>query len=125
MEESFWAWRVQSQKQKALGRSGSIYDAPKEEKFWPKGYLDGQLSLMEDAKQAIQIYKDSDPAVYQAIYDSIVCETISPRYLLLELYKNRFSKLELAEFKAAFKADTNRLGFDKLSEHVGLSGYTD
>lgn len=125
MESSFWTWRVQSQKQKALGRSGSIYAAPDEEKFWPKGYLDGQLSLMEDAKKAIEIYKESDPALYKAIYDSIVCETISPRYLLLELYSNRFSKLELAEFKAAFKADTNRLGFDQRSEHVGLSGYAD
>lgn len=125
METSFWSWRAQSQKQKNLGRSGSIYASPDEEKFWPKGYLDGQLSLMEDAKKAIEIYKEKDAAIYQAIYDSILCETISPRYLLLELYSNRFSKLELAAFKAAFKADTNRLGFDQRSEHVGLSGYTD
>ena len=125
MEGTYWTWRAQSQKQKSLGRSGSIYDAPDEEKFWPKGYLDGQLAMMETAKQAIEIYKDSDPAVYQAIYDSIVCETISPRYLLLELYSNRFSKVELSNFKAEFKADTNRLGFDQRSEHVGLSSYAD
>ena len=79
----------------------------------------------EDAKKAIEIYKESDPSLYQSIYDCIVCETISPRYLLLELYSNRFSKMELAAFKAEFKADTNRLGFDQRSEHVGLSGYAD
>ena len=125
MEGTYWAWRAQSQKQKALGRNGSIYASPDEEKFWPKGYLDGQLSRMEEAKKAIEIYKESDPTLYKAIYDSIVCETISPRYLLLELYSNKFSKLGLVEFKAAFKADTNRLGFDQLSEHVGLSGYAE
>ena len=60
-----------------------------------------------------------------AIYDSIVCETISPRFLLLENYSNTFSNLSMLDFKTAFKKDVNLLGFDRLSEHVTLENYGD
>ena len=94
-------------------------------KFWPKRYLMGQLDRMEEAKKAIEKYETIDPALYQAIYDSIICETISPRYLILELYSNTFEKTELAKFKAEFKADTNRLDFNMISEQEVMDGYTD
>ena len=123
MEGTYWAWRLQSAKQIALGRSGSIYASPSDAKFWPQGYLTTQLESMERAKDAIEHYKISDPTLYQAIYDSIVCETISPRFLLLENYSDKFSDKALAEFKAAFRKDVNRLGFDRLSEHVTLDDY--
>ena len=123
MEGTYWAWRLQSAKQIELGRSGSIYASPHAAKFWPQGYLTTQLENMEAAKAAIEHYKISDPALYQSIYDSIVCETISPRFLLLENYSNTFSNMSLLEFKAAFKKDANRLGFDRLSEHVTLEDY--
>ncbi len=125
MESSFWAWRAHSEMQRALGRSGNIYSSPDEMKYWPKRYLVGQLDRMEEAKQAIAKYETTNPELYQAIYDSIVCETISPRYLILELYSNTLEKTELAEFKAQFKADTNRLDFNMISEQEAMDGYTD
>ena len=125
MEGTYWAWRLQSAKQIALGRSGSIYASPHAAKFWPQGYLTSQLDNMEAAKAAIEHYKISDPKLYQAIYDSIVCETISPRFLLLENYSNTFSNLSMLDFKTAFKKDVNQLGFDRLSEHVTLENYGD
>ncbi|MBR4942874.1 MAG: DUF4838 domain-containing protein [Clostridia bacterium] len=123
MEGTYWAWRMQSAKQIALGRSGSIYASPAAAKFWPQGYLTTQLDNMEAAKTAIEHYKISNPELYQAIYDSIVCETISPRFLLLENYSNTFSNMSFVDFKSAFKKDVNRLGFDRLSEHVTLEDY--
>ena len=125
MEGTYWAWRLQSAKQIALGRSGSIYASPHAAKFWPQGYLTSQLDNMEAAKAAIEHYKISNPKLYQAIYDSIVCETISPRFLLLENYSNTFSNLSMLDFKTAFKKDVNLLGFDRLSEHVTLENYGD
>jgi hypothetical protein len=125
MEGTYWAWRLQSARQIALGRSGSIYASPHAAKFWPQGYLTSQLDNMEAAKAAIEHYKISDPKLYQAIYDSIVCETISPRFLLLENYSNTFSNLSMLDFKTAFKKDVNLLGFDRLSEHVTLENYGD
>lgn len=123
MESSFWAWRAHSEGQRALNRSGNIYSSPKDIKFWPKRYLVGQLSAMEDAKKAIAKYEAIDPELYQAIYDSIVCETISPRYLLLKLYSNTFEKAELAAFKAEFKADVNRLDFNMIGEQETMDGF--
>ena len=123
MEETFWAWRAQSEIQRGLGRSGNIYMAPKEEKYWPKRYLDAQLAKMEDAKKLIEKYQTEDPALYQDIYDCIVCETISLRYIMLELYSTSLDKQALADFKRAFKDDTNRLGFNMISEFDSMDSY--
>lgn len=123
MEESFWAWRALSEEQKELGKVGTCFNSPWNKKFWTKRYLVGQLDRMEEAKKAIEIYKTSDPALYQAIYDSIVCETISPRFLLLDLFSSTFTKSELVEMKKSFQEDTNRLEFNRLAEAVVLDGY--
>jgi hypothetical protein len=123
MEDTFWAWRAQSEIQRSLGRSGNIYSSPMEEKYWPKRYLDTQLAKMEEAKKLIEKYQTQDPALYQEIYDSIVCETISLRYIMLELYSTSFDKEALANFKRAFKDDTNRLDFNMISEPESMNGY--
>ena len=123
MEETFWSWRAQSEIQRDLGRSGNIYMAPKEEKYWPKRYLDTQLAKMEEAKKLIEKYQTEDPALYQDIYDSIVCETISLRYIMLELYSTSLDKQALADFKRDFKEDTNRLGFNMISEFDSMDSY--
>ena len=123
MEETFWAWRAQSEIQRDLGRSGNIYMAPKEEKYWPKAYLDTQLAKMEEAKKLIEKYQTEDPSLYKEIYDSIVCETISLRYLMLELYSTSLDKQALADFKREFKNDTNRLSFGMISEFDSMEAY--
>ena len=106
-----------------MNRSGNLYSSPCETKFWPKRYLVEQLEKMEEAKALIAHYEEADPELYQAIYDSIVCETISPRYLLLELYKGTFAEKELVTFKNAFKSDVTRLDFDMISEQLSMDGY--
>lgn len=123
MEETFWTYRAHAQLQKELGRSGNIYTAPKEEKYWPKRYLVNQLDKMEEAKTAIEKYKTADPALYQNIYDAIVCETISLRYLMLELYSNTFDAQSLSQFRKDFKYDTNRLDFNQIAETESMDGY--
>ena len=123
MESTFWAWRAQSELQRGMNRSGNLYSSPCETKFWPKRYLVEQLEKMDEAKALIAHYEEADPELYQAIYDSIVCETISPRYLLLELYKGTFAEKELAAFKNEFKSDVTRLDFDMISEQLSMDGY--
>lgn len=125
MESTFWAWRAHSELQREMNRSGNIYSSPDEMKFWPKRYLMGQIERMEEAKKAIAKYETTDPELHQAIYDAIVCETISPRYLILELYSNTLENAELAAFKAEFKSDTNRLDFNMISEQETMEGFAD
>ena len=123
MEDTFWTWRAQSEIQRGLGRSGNIYMAPKEEKYWSKRYLDAQLAKMEEAKKQIEKYQTEDPALYKDIYDAIVCETISLRYLMLELYSTSLDKQALADFKREFKEDVNRLNFNMISEFDSMDSY--
>jgi hypothetical protein len=123
MEKTFWAWRALSEQQRALGKVGKCFNSPWDKKYWTKRYLIGQLEKMEDAKKAIEVYKNSDPKLYQAIYDSIVCETIFPRFLLLDLFSSTFSKGDIVEMKKSFQEDTNRLEFNRLAEAIVLEGY--
>ena len=125
MEGTFWTWRAHSEMQRAMGRSGNIYSSPNEAKYWPKRYLMNQLAQMEEAKKQIAKYEASEPELYQAIYDSIVCETISLRYLLITHHEETFEKTEWATLKAEFKADANRLDFNMLAEQVSIESITE
>ena len=122
MEGTFWTWRAMCKQQELLGKSGNIYTSPKDKTYWPKRYLVGQLDAMEEAKKAIEVYKTTDPTLYQNIYDNIVCETITNRYLMMTLYSSTFSDADFAAFKAEFKADCNRLDFNMLSEFGTIDG---
>ncbi|MBQ7912355.1 MAG: DUF4838 domain-containing protein [Clostridia bacterium] len=125
MEGTFWAWRAFSETQREMGRSGSIYSSPNTADFWTKRYLTMQLDQMDVAKTLIAKYETSDSALYQAIYDSIVCETISPRFLLIKHFEETFEKSELAAFKAAFKVDVNRLDFNMVGEQETIESITE
>ena len=125
MATTFWTWRAYSEGQRALGRSGNIYSSPNEADFWDKNYLVMQLNQMEEAKKLIAGYATTNPQLYQAIYDSIVCETISPRFLLLKHYAETFEKADLAVLKAEFKEDTNRLDFNMVGEQETIDGFTE
>ena len=83
-----------------------------------QGKKDGMIQASDLNAQLEKL--DLTPEKIEAIYDSIVCETISPRYLLLDLYFNTFSSVELAKFKAELKDDVNRLDFNMLSEQASI-----
>ena len=85
--------------------------------------MDTQLAKMEEAKKLIEKYKTEDPTLYKDIYDAIVCETISLRYLMLELYSTSLDKQALADFKREYKEDTNRLSFNMISEFDSMDTY--
>ena len=126
MEESFWTWRALSQWQEhEMKRSGSIYSAPTEAEYWPKQYLVGQIERMEQALTLIEKYKTTDPTLYQSIRDSILAETISPRYLLLRTYSHTYSAGEFALMKKEFKADVTYLNFNMISESTTMSSFVD
>ena len=125
MEGTFWAWRAYSEGQREMGRSGNIYSSPDEADFWAKRYLMGQLTQMENAKALIAGYQQTNPQLYQAIYDSIVCETITLRYLLIAHHEDSFERSEFTLLKEEFKKDVNRLDFNMVGEQETMAGFTD
>ena len=66
------------------------------------------MGYIEDAYAAIEQYQTADPALYETLKSRICLESISVRYLLIELYGNKaFDEDTLLEMKRQTIADIN------------------
>ncbi len=101
-----------------------IYVALENKDYWPKGLLLQWLEYIESAKKTIEYLKDQDEDLYSLIYDRILLESISFRFLLIDIYGGSVYDAEtlLAE-KVAFKNDCAYLRVDRFNESLSLSEY--
>ena len=109
----------------SMNLSGNIYDAPCGFREWNNTYLEKQLARLETAISEISSLKTSDAAQYQLIYDAIVCESISFRYIYKE--NNFIPGLGGGEYSSSawgtFANDVTRLGFTMRSEGTTMDSY--
>ena len=98
---------------------GSIYDEPKPSQFfgyrddiWDKTFLNSQLALFNDAINALGVKEG-------AVYDSIVCETISTRWMLKE-YRSTSTTSYDGTAWGTWAEDIARLGFNRVSESTAF-----
>ena len=115
MKSVFEAWRA-----KSATFGGNIYSSSDSwyeiYRSFDNTWLKKQLGLLETAISQISAYKTSDSALYTAIYDSIVAESISLRYL----YKERNGTEYSSSAWGKLADDAARLGVNRLSEGVGF-----
>lgn len=123
MEKSFWLMRVQMKRQHENGLGISVWESIVNDKYWEREYLMEQLSIMEEAKGKIAKYAIENPDLYKIIMESIEAETISPRFLLIELYKGTFTKSEKAELYNSFAKDVRRLNINQRGENATMESY--
>ena len=72
---------------------------------WDYAVVKGWLNQYDKAFVAIEPLKKSDPARYKAIERNLCAERVSPVYLLLYLYSDRYTKAEQEELIAMFEYD--------------------
>ncbi|MBR2341045.1 MAG: DUF4838 domain-containing protein [Clostridia bacterium] len=60
--------------------------------YWPLGMLQGWIGLADQALEAVEIYKESDPELYDQICRNIEIEAVGKMYILMELHRNTLSK---------------------------------
>ena len=101
---------------------GGIYYNVNQPKFYTKAILDGWLELIDRAYEAAELCKESDPQRYRRVVDRICLESLSVRYMRLELYSGKFGTGQLAEERISFRNDCLKLGVDMYAEAVSLSG---
>ena len=123
MEKSFWLMRVQMKRQHESGLGISVWESIVNDKYWERDYLMEQLSIMEEAKGKVAKYAIENPDLYKIIMESIEAETISPRFLLIELYKGTFTKSEKAELYNSFAKDVRRLNINQRGENATMESY--
>ena len=102
--------------------TGGIYDDINKTSIWPQNMLEKWLTYMNNAYVTIDKYKNADPQLYTKLYDHINLESMSIRYMLLELYSNKYSDSEVKKMRTSFVADAEYLGVTRVAER---SGFTD
>ena len=110
---------------------GSYLDAKLyEARNFPKGFVDGMLKCFDEAYEAIQPLKDTDPILYETLQKRICLETFPYRYLNITYYSTYYTDAELLELKLSFKEDaqfveltnsTESKSIDQLFEEWGIA----
>jgi hypothetical protein len=93
------------------------------EEMWPRGLIEGWLDLIDEAYKAIEPLKISNPSMYETLTQRIKMESISFRYLQLEMYSIFYSDGEVQEMKTSLKADCAELGVRQFRELESLAEY--
>ncbi|MBR4420390.1 MAG: DUF4838 domain-containing protein [Clostridia bacterium] len=99
---------------------GSVYQSIHDAKYWPKGVADSFMRYVEEAYKAIEIYKETDPALYNKLEQRITRESLFPRYVLLDLYSGYYSADELFALRKEYMQDCLRLEVTLVSEWVSI-----
>lgn len=107
----------------SMSLSGNIYEAPCGFNDWDNDYLKTQLGRLETAISEIASLQSSDPTKYQLIYDAIVCESISFRYIYKENSLFGWGGNYDTDAWGTFEEDVTRLGFTMIRENETMESY--
>ena len=100
--------------------SGIYYEILKRE-YWPQGLLYGWEDAIDEAYAAVEKYRESDPELYEKLRDRINLESISVRYLIIELYGGSFDAAEYRAYAQALKEDIEYLKISNQAEGSSVS----
>lgn len=89
------------------------------EENFPKGFIDTMLGYFDEAYEAIEPLKNTNPTLYETLYDRICLESLTYRYLDVQIYSTYYNNQELLELRKNFKEDSMRLGVTQWYE-LGL-----
>lgn len=88
---------------------------------WPYAMLKQWLDYIDEAYQAVEIYKDTDPVLYKKLCDRIRLESLTVRYLVLRNYAIRIP--EKSAYASELLNDCLDLGVTSWGEGTSLGSY--
>lgn len=91
--------------------------------YFPKGVLDGWMEIIDKAYESIDGLRSTDGALYRTLENRIKLESLSVRYLLIEIHSNQYTSAELLRLKSEFKLDATKLGMDRYKERNGAISF--
>jgi hypothetical protein len=89
-------------------------------KFWPKGKLLEWQAMFDQAFQDIETLKWTDKETYELALKHVTIESLSVRYLLIQLYGSQYDPAELDAMKRQFKKDCYAYDIVQVSEAASI-----
>ncbi len=104
-----------------LGYKGyrSVYFGALKSELWPQRILERWISLTDKARKEIEIYKQSNPSLYQKLDKHIAMESLAFRYLLVSLYSSQYDPSYLRSVKQTFATDILNAGLTLVASTSG------
>ena len=72
---------------------------------WPEGLMNSWINLLGKAYEAIEVYKASDPELYESYRKHILQEELFPRYVLCTTYESSYNASDLKVLRQRFLDD--------------------
>ena len=94
---------------------------PLEQRYWPATLLERWISYCDQAEEDLAALAEEDPTAYAMYLENVQLESLSPRYLLLDLWGNRFSESELTALRNQFRNDCNALEVNRYAEKQAIT----
>ena len=104
-----------------MGYIGDCYLEPLNQAYWPSALLNRWIDYIAMAQESLSSLKESDLQKYKMYSENVLLESISPRFLLIDLNPSAFSADELYSAKQSFKDDCITLGITNYSEKRDIS----
>ena len=105
-----------------MGNSDTSIKAMTQESSWPDNLLQQILAKFDQAFKAIEIYQTSNPALYKTLYNRILIETLSIRWLRAEIYGKYYGDLK-AEWMNSIYVDAKALELTHFGGQTTLDYY--
>lgn len=94
-----------------LSNTGSnVWTTVCKTEYFPLPVLKEWLSYIDQAKEALEVYKTTNPELYEKLYSHVEIESVSVTYILLKLYSGRFSASELEKIQSDYDAIVSKYG---------------
>lgn len=120
--ESYRAWHAYiAVEENLMGQV--VQPGALQRKYFPQGVINEWLGYIDEAYNSISHLERTDPGMYKILKDRITLESITPRYMMLELYDVFYSAEEITAMIESLKKDTLMLGMAQHNEFNTLNDY--
>lgn len=107
--------------------TGMIYYLLDDKNLWPLETVQTIMSYMDEALEAIEPLKETNPERYETLYNRIQRERLSPLYMMLKFYIGQLSDEEKTSYIADFEKYSTMFGVTNTGEfyYNDVTGYID
>ncbi len=93
-----------------------IYDSPLREDVYSKSFLLQSLEYIDQALESIEYLKNIDSTEYERIVKAITLESMTYRYMLIQIYGKEIKESDLIKMKESFRSDAQLVNLTQKSE---------
>lgn len=99
---------------------GNTYLEPLSQDLWPKNLLERWIGYCDEALEALAPLQESDPIMYTVYSNNVTLESISPRFLLIDLWRSKYTETERQAMMQQFRTDCEKLSITQYSEGADI-----